>query len=51
MAGKEKRGAAAADADLFRGRTWVLTPDEPAELETARPANFAAGWSGSARAC
>lgn len=27
MAGKELRGAAAADADLFRGRTWVLTKD------------------------
>jgi prephenate dehydrogenase len=25
MAGKESRGAAAADADLFRGRPWVLT--------------------------
>jgi len=35
MAGKETRGAAAADGDLFRGRTWVLTPDEPSELETA----------------
>ena len=34
MAGKEKRGAAAAEAGLFRGRTWVLTPDDPAELET-----------------
>lgn len=27
MAGKELRGAAAADADLFRGRPWVLTSD------------------------
>jgi prephenate dehydrogenase len=27
MAGKELRGAAAADADLFRGRTWVITKD------------------------
>lgn len=35
MAGKETRGAGAAEADLFEGRTWVLTPDEPAELETA----------------
>src|SRR4051812_8489734 len=34
MAGKETRGAAAADAELFRGKTWVLTPDERAELET-----------------
>lgn len=34
MAGKESRGASAAEAGLFEGRTWVLTPDEPAELET-----------------
>ncbi len=34
MAGKETRGAAAADGGLFRGRIWVLTPDERAELET-----------------
>jgi prephenate dehydrogenase len=27
MAGKEQRGAAAADGDLFRGRPWVLTSD------------------------
>ncbi len=25
MAGKESRGAAAADPDLFRGRPWILT--------------------------
>ena len=32
MAGKETRGVAAADADLFRGRNYVLTPtaDTPA---------------------
>jgi len=34
MAGKESRGAEAADPALFRGKTWVLTPDEAAELET-----------------
>ena len=34
MAGKESRGASAADADLFRGATWVLTPEDPAELHT-----------------
>lgn len=34
MAGKETRGAYSADAELFRNRTWVLTPDDPAELET-----------------
>ncbi len=27
MAGKEQRGAGAADADLFRGRPWVFTSD------------------------
>lgn len=40
MAGKETRGAAAADAELFRGRTWVLTPDDPAELETPAAREF-----------
>ncbi|MBZ5578665.1 MAG: prephenate dehydrogenase/arogenate dehydrogenase family protein [Acidobacteriia bacterium] len=43
MAGKESRGAAAAEAGLFEGRTWVLTPDEPAELETKAARDFA-GW-------
>jgi prephenate dehydrogenase len=42
MAGKEKRGAAAADGELFRGRTWVLTPDEQAELETPAARDFTA---------
>ena len=28
MAGKETRGVASADADLFRGRNYVLTPSE-----------------------
>lgn len=40
MAGKEKRGAAAAEGGLFRGRTWALTPDEPAELETPAAREF-----------
>jgi prephenate dehydrogenase len=43
MAGKEKRGAAAGDENLFRDRTWVLTPDEPAELETPVAKEFR-GW-------
>lgn len=43
MAGKEKRGAAAGDENLFRDRTWVLTPDEPAELETPAAKEFR-GW-------
>lgn len=40
MAGKEQRGASAGDADLFQGRTWVLTPDEPSELETPAAKDF-----------
>ena len=40
MAGKEKRGAVEAEADLFRGRAWVLTPDEPAELKTPAAREF-----------
>ena len=38
MAGKELRGAAAADADLFRGRPWILTsdPDHPVAAEFRR---------------
>src|SRR4051812_19744182 len=43
MAGKETRGAAAADGELFRGRTWVLTPDDRAELETDAAREFR-GW-------
>jgi prephenate dehydrogenase len=43
MAGKERRGAAVAAADLFRGRTWALTPDEPAELATGAATEFR-GW-------
>src|SRR5438132_1553626 len=42
MAGKEKRGAQAADADLFRNRTWALTPDTPEELETPAGRGFRA---------
>jgi len=45
MAGKEKRGASAADPDLFRGRAWVLTPDDSAELETPAARDFIA-WLG-----
>jgi prephenate dehydrogenase len=40
MAGKEKRGAAEAEADLFRGRTYVLTPTRETDLETARAKAF-----------
>jgi len=40
MAGKETRGALAASADLFRGRTWILTPDDDAELHTSAALEF-----------
>jgi prephenate dehydrogenase len=43
MAGKEKRGAAVAEAGLFHGRTWALTPDEPGELDTPAARQFR-GW-------
>jgi prephenate dehydrogenase len=34
MAGREQRGVEAAEASLFEGRPYVLTPRSPAELET-----------------
>ncbi len=37
MAGRERRGVEAAEADLFQGRPYVLTPRTPADLE--RPAS------------
>ena len=40
MAGKEKRGAEAADADLFRGRPYVLTPGDPKDLESGVAKEF-----------
>lgn len=40
MAGKEQRGASAADGQLFYGRTWVLTPDDPSELESPAASEF-----------
>lgn len=33
LAGKESRGAAAADADLFRDHPYVLTPADPAQVD------------------
>jgi len=45
LAGKERRGALAADANLFQGRTWVLTPDGNEELETPAAREFR-GWLG-----
>lgn len=38
MAGKEKRGVGEAEADLFVGRTYVLTPTREGDLETPRAA-------------
>lgn len=35
LAGKETRGAASADANLFRDRPYVLTPSDPAEIDPA----------------
>ena len=40
MAGKEKRGVGAADADLFVGRTYILTPRERHELDTPAAQEF-----------
>lgn len=34
MAGREKRGVEAAEAELFEGRPYVLTPASPADMET-----------------
>jgi len=43
MAGREQRGVEAAEADLFQGRPYVLTPRAPAELETSMVHDFT-GW-------
>jgi prephenate dehydrogenase len=43
MAGKETRGVDSADADLFQGRTYVLTPHAEAELSTPAAMEFQ-GW-------
>jgi prephenate dehydrogenase len=40
MAGKEKRGVAEADADLFRGRTYVLTLDNSQSLDAPGALEF-----------
>jgi prephenate dehydrogenase len=42
MAGKERRGVQEADPDLFAGRTYVLTPEGPADLETPAAREFLA---------
>ena len=45
MAGKERRGAKEASADLFHGHAWVLTPVEASALETPIAREFR-GWLG-----
>lgn len=40
MAGKELRGVAAAEADLFVGRTYILTPARDADLQTEAAAGL-----------
>jgi prephenate dehydrogenase len=40
MAGRERRGVEAAEAGLFEGRPYVLTPQSPAELETPAAREF-----------
>jgi prephenate dehydrogenase len=40
MAGRERRGVEAAEADLFQGRPYVLTPQSAAELETPAAREF-----------
>jgi prephenate dehydrogenase len=42
MAGREKRGVEAAEAGLFRGRPYVLTPHLEAELQTPQARDFLA---------
>jgi prephenate dehydrogenase len=42
MAGRERRGVEAAEADLFQGRPYVLTPRSASELETAAAREFLA---------
>ena len=50
MAGKETRGVEEAEADLFAGRTYVLTPEGPQDLETPAAASSSTG-SGASAAC
>jgi|SRR5579864_6370069 len=45
MAGREQRGVEAAEAGLFEGRPYVLTPRSPSELETPNSREFV-DWIG-----
>ncbi len=40
MAGKETRGVESADARLFNGRPYVLTPGDPSEMESPAARDF-----------
>ncbi len=40
LAGKERRGVEHADPDLFRGRTYVLTPGDRQDLDAPAAVNF-----------
>jgi prephenate dehydrogenase len=40
MAGKETRGVGAAEAGLFRGRPYLLTPQSPLDMETPAAREF-----------
>ena len=40
MAGRERRGVEAAEADLFQGRPYVLTPQSASDLETPAAREF-----------
>jgi len=40
MAGRERRGVEAAEADLFRGRPYVLTPRLPTDLDGPNVRDF-----------
>jgi prephenate dehydrogenase len=42
MAGRERRGVEAAEAGLFQGRPYVLTPQSASELETPAAREFLA---------
>jgi prephenate dehydrogenase len=42
MAGRERRGVVAAEADLFQGRPYVLTPGSASELESEAAREFLA---------
>ncbi|MEJ5367405.1 MAG: prephenate dehydrogenase/arogenate dehydrogenase family protein [Bryobacteraceae bacterium] len=43
MAGKERRGVEEADAELFRERPYLLTPESREEMQTPAAREFA-GW-------